>query len=130
MVCSEIPFIINLCHLETIAMQISYCIWFLYDTVFTTERFQTDFGFSFLLDEALLLITLNAYFSSLRGEGGRLLVNSTFFRGQHKTSASKKDGTLVTVVNEWRSLTGVLDPPLQKQPSRCVLLKSCSENLQ
>ena len=101
-------------------MQISYCIWFLYDTVFTTERFQTDFGFIFHLDEALLLITLNAYINSLRVGGGRPLVNSTFFRGQPKTSASKKDGTLVTAVNEWRSLAGVLDPPLQKQPSNVL----------
>ena len=40
------------------------------------------------------LITLNAYFNSLRGEGKRLLANSTFLRGQAKTSLSKEDRTL------------------------------------
>ena len=46
------------------------------------------------------LITLNAYFNSLRGGGKRLLANSTFLRGQAKTSSSKEDGTLC--ISSWQ----------------------------
>ena len=46
------------------------------------------------------LITLNAYFNSLRGGGNRILVNSTFPRGQGKTSSSKEDGTLC--ISSWQ----------------------------